>query len=1124
MAEHKKAYKSFIDKKKPFIKSNKHYEYKEEQEYTSEEKQTSNNALNAMISIALEQDSSSIRNKNIELEVKFGTKGIKRITKIDYDNVIKKLKSLDFIETGPEEYILRCMNEFIDTKTGIRKISNVRTELTGFDNIKNLCETNDINSSYNVKFVQKMPYMNKQKVLYKSIDFNHFNFRVSLNYEIEHFYETQTAQEIKSTWQNTKKVFRYIKRETYYIYGGLFKIDLSIVKSSKKQGYNMIPEYSIQDAGIFENEQTYEIEIELMNENAISQNVNDINKQLKQTITYILSGLQQTNFPISYVEQKQILKEYLKLVKGDEYSDDMRVYPKDFIGYSSLTLQMGNIYDNNNNTTIPNIRNNYTVTDKADGDRKLMYFSATGKVYLIDTNMNVQFTGVKGTIFTNTILDGEHTIHDKNGRFINLYSAFDIYFLDGKDERMKLLVQTNPDDIQANFRLPLLLVIIKNLNLEPIIADTSMPIRITNKNYEISSPDKSIFKCCYNILKKQKDGLFEYNTDGLIFTPSNMGVALNANGIPNKIKTTWEYSFKWKPPQYNTIDFFVTTKKTSNGSDLISNIFTSGMQTDNIQQISQYKTLILRVGFDERKHGYINPCQDICDGKNFNVFDKSNEDSYKPVPFYPTNPIDSNASICNIMMTPDATGNKNMISSEGEIIEDQTIVEFYYDKSKDEGWKWMPLRIRYDKTSEYRAGLKNYGNAYHVANSNWYSIHNPISEEMISTGENIPIEIEDDNVYYNRTTKSSKTTGLRDFHNLYVKSKLINSVSKKGNILIDYAAGKGGDIPKWIAAELSFIFGIDISRDNIENRLDGSCARYLNAKKKYKNMPDAIFLNGDTSINIKNTEALYSDKAKIITNAIFGVGAKDETTLGHGIYKMYGKGSNGFDVGSMQFAIHYMFENITKLTGFLRNISECTKIGGYFVATTYDGQSVFNLLKDKNNGEGISIYEDETKIWEITKLYNNDEFINDISSLGYAINVYQETINKTFKEYLVNFNYLIRIMENYGFIIITKNEANRIGMPNGSGLFRELFKAMESSNIDKLSNNEEYKNAFNMSANERLISFLNRYMIFKKVRNVDAESVSLSLNIPNIVNEPITFHKIIISNGKKIRRNFRLIE
>ena len=63
-----------------------------------------------------------------------------------------------------------------------------------------------------------------------------------------------------------------------------------------------------------------------------------------------------------------------------------------------------------------------------------------------------------------------------------------------------------------------------------------------------------------------------------------------------------------------------------------------------------------------------------------------------------------------------------------------------------------------------------------------------------------------------------------------------------------------------------------------------------------------------------------------------------------------------------------------------------------------------------------------------------------------------------------------------------------------------------------------------MSANERLISFLNRYMIFKKIRNVDAESVSLSLNMPTFKNKPITFHKIVISNGKKIKRNFRLIE
>ena len=53
-------------------------------------------------------------------------------------------------------------------------------------------------------------------------------------------------------------------------------------------------------------------------------------------------------------------------------------------------------------------------------------------------------------------------------------------------------------------------------------------------------------------------------------------------------------------------------------------------------------------------------------------------------------------------------------------------------------------------------------------------------------------------------------------------------MSKKGDNLIDYAVGKGGDLPKWINARLSFVLGIDLMRDNIENRLDGACARYLN--------------------------------------------------------------------------------------------------------------------------------------------------------------------------------------------------------------------------------------------------------------------------------------------------------
>ena len=154
------------------------------------------------------------------------------------------------------------------------------------------------------------------------------------------------------------------------------------------------------------------------------------------------------------------------------------------------------------------------------------------------------------------------------------------------------------------------------------------------------------------------------------------------------------------------------------------------------------------------------------------------------------------------------------------------VVEFRYDMSKPGLWKWIPMRVRYDKTAEFRTGNSVGANDYKTANSNWHSIHYPVTEQMIVTGKNIPsIEVSDD-VYYNSKTDDKMTQNMRDFHNLYVKKALIQGVSKRGNILIDFACGKAGDLPKWIGADLSFVFGIDIAKDNIENRINGACARY----------------------------------------------------------------------------------------------------------------------------------------------------------------------------------------------------------------------------------------------------------------------------------------------------------
>ena len=114
---------------------------------------------------------------------------------------------------------------------------------------------------------------------------------------------------------------------------------------------------------------------------------------------------------------------------------------------------------------------------------------------------------------------------------------------------------------------------------------------------------------------------------------------------------TWRHSFKWKPAKFNTIDFLVTTQKSETGDDAVKNIFEDGKDLTDSIGVKEYKTIVLRVGFDERKHGYINPCQNMIDLKIPSQRDVDNEDTYKPVPFYPVNPYDPTASICNIMLS-----------------------------------------------------------------------------------------------------------------------------------------------------------------------------------------------------------------------------------------------------------------------------------------------------------------------------------------------------------------------------------------------------------------------------------------------------------------------------------------
>ena len=58
------------------------------------------------------------------------------------------------------------------------------------------------------------------------------------------------------------------------------------------------------------------------------------------------------------------------------------------------------------------------------------------------------------------------------------------------------------------------------------------------------------------------------------------------------------------------------------------------------------------------------------------------------------------------------------------------------------------------------------------------------------------------------------------------------SATNNGNTLLDMTVGKAGDMQKWMDAKLSFVFGIDNARDNIEHKMDGACVRYIKTRRK----------------------------------------------------------------------------------------------------------------------------------------------------------------------------------------------------------------------------------------------------------------------------------------------------
>jgi hypothetical protein len=113
-------------------------------------------------------------------------------------------------------------------------------------------------------------------------------------------------------------------------------------------------------------------------------------------------------------------------------------------------------------------------------------------------------------------------------------------------------------------------------------------------------------------------------------------------------------------------------------------------------------------------------------------------------------------------------------------------------------------------------------------------------------------------------------------------------------------------------------------------------------------------------------------------------------------------------------------------------------------------------------------------------------------------------------------------MENNGFVLLTENEYKQLNLPGSMGNFEQLYNFM---NNEVKSNNYLLKklgNSAQLSTEEKQISFLNNYFIFKKIRNVEYDPEELVSKKQELKEKEL--QEEVIGEFKKIDEEFELQE
>jgi mRNA capping enzyme, catalytic domain/mRNA capping enzyme len=936
------------------------------------------------------------------------------------------------------------------------------------------------------------------------IDLPEYGVRVKLRREIPLSKDDPRVVDAVTRWASLPKAFRYMQRFSFTsLHWKGLQFDASFVRENRKDTRgNYIQATTFTNAGIVKQPTHYELEVEALS--------GATKKALIFGIVSMLRGLQK-----SYI----LTRESVRLQVVSQMEMQTGVKKGSFPGSQPVTLRKSHM-GLEKEADMANIRlEDYNVTDKADGLRCLMVVAKNGRIYMVDRSLNVYGTDRRMADaniaeWAGTVLDGEWVTRDASDAPICRYYAFDIFNGQrGEDVSTRPFIVRGVEvavSREAAMRQTVAALSNADYMVSNIPKQNSLSIHMKTFQTPVDPTDPTgIFKEAASVLDRlARDA--PYHTDGLIFTPNASPLVKNIN--------TWDAQFKWKPASQNSVDFLVITEKEKDSDGKITTVDAINTKLrEDTNQIVRYKTLRLFVG-SSVDPALVDPRDTILNKKPYpSSLQEGTRSVYKPVEFTPL-PPDPMASVCYVAINAGATDaagaapaaqsmealNDNIYCEETkDSITNRTIVEMVYKPDAPAGWRWVPLRVRWDKTEDFTRGIVGGTlNSDKVANDVWLSIHDPVTEYMIRRGAiteeveggpdglKTPAPLTTNLAYYQRKAPQrdlNKIRGLAEFHNRYIKDELLLSkVLTAGASVIDMSVGQAGDIHKWMNARVGWVLGCDVALTGLTDNKNGAYRRYLNYLMKSKNgagVPRMLFVQADSSTRYADGSAGQTPLDRGMLRTLWG---EADPTAPPYVQDMRGMAAAGFDVASLMFSLHYFFKDRATLDGFLRNLAETVKVGGFFVGCCFDGDKVVSLLQDlpmdgvKRGNEGAS------DIWSITKKYDPDMSVLPATdeSLGKSIDVSFISIGETYREYLVSFQYFVRRMGEIGMELLNSAELAAMGMVASTNLFSVSHEMATAAGRN-----------YAMSTVIRTFSFLNRWFIFRRRSTTSA----LSLPPPPVV-------------------------